>query len=111
MKYPPRAQALHDDAAAARTAALELADLGHEMATVELAGLHAEKKLTQKFRSPQSLAILGAAYQLLRDVDAAVKPSALVPPDWLEELHAAIDEVTPMAGAADGGDDELDDEI
>ncbi|KAL3897670.1 MAG: hypothetical protein SGPRY_013005 [Prymnesium sp.] len=126
--------ALHQDAAAARTSALELADLGYQIASSELVGLRAEKKLTQKFRAPQSLAVITAASQLLAEVDAAVRPSAIVPPDWTMELQTAIDEVSPvktdllrpsgisrlgviasqvkpMACSSEANDDELDDEI
>lgn len=77
----------------------------------EVAGLRNEKKLTQKFRAPQTLAVLTAAHALLVSVDAAARPSAHVPPASIAELSQAIDEVQPMAGSAQAVDDELDDEI
>lgn len=104
-------EALDADAAAARTSALQLAELGHEIAISELAGFRAEKKLTQKFRAPQTLAVMLVADQLLRDVDSASRPSAAVPAALLAELAEGIEEVRPLVGSGEEEDDELDDEI
>lgn len=107
-------QQLDTDAAELRKQSLLLAEFAHELAHKELTGLRNEKKLTQKFRAPQTLAILTAAEQLVRSVDTASRPAAHVPPDDLASLCKAIEEVQPLAGSAGGGaaeDDELDDEI
>ena len=101
---------LQADADALRRAALPLAELAHEIATKELSGLRAERKLTQKFRAPQTLAVLEAAEHLVRGVHGAAQPVASVPPEQLQQLVEGVAEVRPMvAEAAD--DDELDDEI
>lgn len=90
-----------------------LAEFCHELAHAEHKGLRNEKKLTQKFRAPQTLAVLTAAEALVRAVDTSARPAAHVPPDDLASLCAAIEECRPMAGAAqaEGLDEELDDEI
>ena len=87
------------------------ATLRRELAKAELAGLHAEKKLTQRFRAPQTLAILSAAHTLLGDVHAAAQPTAGVEDDERASLLDAIEEVRPMVEGVQGEDDELDDEI
>ena len=104
-------QELEADSDELRRALIELADFGGELAKAELAGLHAEKKLTQRFRAPQTLSILSAAHKLLGDVHVAAQPTAAVEEDELQTLVHAIEEVRPMVGGAQGEDDELDDEI
>jgi hypothetical protein len=105
-------QELNADADALRSSLVELAIFAAELCRAEVGGLRNEKKLTQKFRAPQTLAILRAAQKLLLDVNAAAQPAASVPTEDVEMIAAAIEEVTPMAGSGgDGGDDELDDEI
>ena len=104
--------ALHADADALRASTVQLAEVAHELAVAELAGLKKEGKVTQRFRAPQTLAVLRAADKLMRDVDAAARPAAHVSPDELAALADAIAEVEPMAGSAQAADDdELDDEI
>lgn len=105
-------QRLDADANDVRCQSVLLAEFAHEIAQKELAGLHAEKKLTQRFRAPQTLAVLSAAATLMRAVDAAARPAAHVNLDHLAELESGIEEVRPMAGSAQlQDDDELDDEI
>jgi chemotaxis protein histidine kinase CheA len=105
-------QELNADADALRSSLVELAIFAAELCRAEVGGLRNEKKLTQKFRAPQTLAVLRAAQKLLLDVNAVAQPAASVPTEDVEMIAAAIEEVTPMAGSGgDGGDDELDDEI
>lgn len=105
-------QALKADADALRAATLPLAQLAHEIALAELAGLRSERPLTQKFRAPQSLAVLEAALRLGQEVACVAHPVATLPPELLPRLVEGIDEVRPMVGAGDGAaTDELDDEI
>ena len=106
-------QQLQKDADALRTQLLLLSEFAREVAQKELAGLRSEKKLTQRFRAPQTLGVLSAAEQLMRAVDTAARPTAYVEPDDLAALGEAILEVRPMAGSAAAGeaDEELDDEI
>lgn len=105
-------QTLSDDADELRRASLVLAEFGHEIAISEVTGFRAEKALTQRFRAPQTLAVLSAAHELLTRVDAAARPVAHVPPPLLAEIAEAVAEVTPLASAAQSGaTDELDDEI
>ena len=103
---------LDADADSLKRQALLLAEFAHQLAHSELNGLRKESKVTQRFRAPQTLAVLTQADQLMRAVDAAVRPTAHVPPEDLASLADAIGEVTPMAGSAQAADDdELDDEI
>ena len=105
-------QNLQEDADALRKQALLLAEFAHELALAELAGLRSEKKLTQKFRAPQTLAVLTSADSLMRNVDAAARPAAHVPSEQISEISEAIAEVQPMVGSgAAADDDELDDDI
>lgn len=105
-------QGLDADADVLRKQALLLAEFAHELAHAEISGLRKESKVTQRFRAPQTLAVLTSADQLMRAVDAAARPAAHVEPERLASLAAAIEEVQPMAGSAQGvEDDELDDEI
>ena len=105
-------QELRADADALRKRALLLAEFAHEVALAELHGLRKESKVTQRFRAPQTLAVLRSADRLMRDVDAAARPAAHVSPEELAALADAIAEVEPMAGSAQAADDdELDDEI
>ena len=100
------------DADPLRKQALLLSEFAHETALAELGGLRKEPKVTQRFRAPQTLAVLRAADKLMRDVDAAARPAAHVSPEELAALADAIAEVEPMAGSAQAADDdELDDEI
>ena len=103
-------QQLQADADALRRAALPLAELAHELASKELCGLRAERKLTQKFRAPQALAVLEAAVHLVRGVQRAAQPVASFPAELLQELVDGVAEVQPMI-VEKGEDDELDDEI
>ena len=103
-------QELQADADALRRAALPLAELAHELASKELCGLRAERKLTQKFRAPQALAVLEAAVHLVRGVQRAAHPVASFPAELLQELVDGVAEVQPMI-VEKGEDDELDDEI
>jgi hypothetical protein len=105
-------QSLDEDADALRRQTLLLAEFAHQLATTELEGLRKESKVTQRFRAPQTLAVLTTAGQLMRAVDSAVRPTAFVSPDDLASVSSAIAEVEPMADSAlAGDDDELDDEI
>ena len=105
-------QDLDEEAHALRRQALLLAEFAAEIARAELSGLRKEGKVTQRFRAPQTLAILTAADQLIRAVDSAARPSAHVAAEDLNELAEAIAEVQPMAGSVQAADDdELDDEI
>jgi hypothetical protein len=89
-----------------------LAEFASEIAKAELAGLRAEKKLTQRFRAPQTLQILSSAHKLLLDVDALAKPTAQVERDELTILADAIEEVQPLTGTTQAdAEDEFDDEI
>ena len=66
-------QSLAQDAAALDASALLLAEFGAEQAAAELTGLRAERILTRKFRAPQTLGVLTAAAQLVREAHAAVR--------------------------------------
>ena len=101
---------LHADAAAVRGAAAPLAAWAAGLARVELKGLRAEGKLTQRFRAGGSLAVLRAAEQLLLDVTAITQGAADQAPQLLDEVRAAMAEVEPMAAVQDDND-ELDEEI
>ena len=105
-------QQLNADADALRAKALLLAEFAHELALAEHSGLNKESKVTQRFRAPQTLAVLTAAEQLMRNVDHLLRDQEEVV-EGLEEVGAAIEEVRPMVGSgqAAGDDDELDDEI
>ena len=103
---------LHADADALRASTVQLAEVAHELATAELAGLRKEGKVTQRFRAPQTLAVLTAAAALLKDVDAWANPVAKVDAAHHAELQEGIEEVQAMGvGGAAADDDELDDEI
>jgi len=105
-------QTLQVDADALRTASLPFAQLAHKIALAELAGLRNERQLTQKFRAPQTLAVLEAAQQLVHDVAHFAHPVAMLPAELLPCLAEGIDEVRPMVDAGGGtATDELDDEI
>lgn len=83
-----------------------------QLARAELVGLRAEKKLTQRFRAPQTHGVLTAAHKLLVAVDALAQPAGRVDPEELSTLSEALEEVAPMLGSAkEDVDDELDDEI
>ena len=103
-------QALHEDANGLRTQALLLAEFAHELAHAELAGWRKEGKTTQKFRSPQTLAILTNADTLMRAVDTVARPAAHVPSEQLTEIAEAIEELRASAPPPTA-DEELDDEI
>ena len=82
-------------------------------AAAELAGLRAERLLTRKFRAPQTLGVLTAAAQLVREAHAAVRSgTAVVDESQLQLLLEAIAEVEPLCGGgASAAADELDDAI
>ena len=105
--------ALHADADALRASTVQLAEVAHELAVAELAGLKKEGKVTQRFRAPQTLAVLNAAAALLKDVNAWATPVATVDEEHAAELRRGIEEVGAMGfgGGAEAEDDELDDEI
>ena len=105
--------ALHADADALRASTVQLAEVAHELAVAELAGLKKEGKVTQRFRAPQTLAVLNAAAALLKDVDAWATPVATVDEEHAAELRRGIEEVGAMGfgGGGEAEDDELDDEI
>jgi hypothetical protein len=69
--------------------------------------------VTQRFRAPQTLAVLNAAAALLKDVDAWATPVANVNEEHAAELRRGIEEVGAMGfgGGGEAEDDELDDEI
>ena len=83
---------------------------------VELKSLRSERPLTRKFRAPQSLAILTAAAQLVRDARAALSSAGVQTPgvqtpaqpgDELAELLDGIAEAEALcapAAAAGAGD-------
>ena len=77
----------------------------------ELAGLRAESALTRKFRAPQTLGVLTAAAQLLREVDASVRPTVRAEPGQLQQLLDWIVEVEPLCCAHSAVAEELDDAI
>eukprot|EP00908_Phaeocystis_cordata_P016749 Transcript_28067.p2 GENE.Transcript_28067~~Transcript_28067.p2 ORF type:complete len:194 (+),score=94.37 Transcript_28067:455-1036(+) len=105
-------QQLEQEAEALRCACLPLAEHAHRLAVAELKGLKAEKALTQKFRAPQSHAVLEAALHLAREVNRVAHPVASLPEATLTELTDGIAEVQPMIASGGGADDdELDDEI
>ena len=105
-------QSLQADADELRKRGLLLAEFAHEISLAELSGLKSEGKLTQRFRSPQTLAVLMSADTLMRAVDAAARPAAHVPNEQLTEIVQAIEEVRQMVGSAPAeANDELDDEI
>ena len=105
-------QSLKEDADGLREGCLLLSEFGYEIAISELAGLRAEKALTQKFRAPQTLSVLSTAHDLLTRVDVAARPVAHVPPEQLAQLADAMEEVRPIAGRASAAqDDELDDAV
>ena len=85
----------------------------YPQAAAELAGLRAERMLTRKFRAPQTLSVLTAAAQLIREAHAAVRTStASVDASQLQFLLDAIAEVEPLCGGgASAASDELDDAI
>ena len=115
--------ALHADADALRASTVQLAEVAHELAVAELAGLKKEGKVTQRFRAPQTLTVLhaadaliravDAAAALLKDVDAWATPVASVDEEHAAELRRGIEEVGAMGfgGGGEAEDDELDDEI
>lgn len=90
-----------------------MAEFSLEQALLELTGLRAERQLTRKFRAPQTLHVLTAAVGLVREVQAAVSPTAQPRPDQLQLLVDGIAEVEPLAraGQARQVSDELDDAI
>ena len=102
--------ALHADADALRASTVQLAEVAHELAVAELAGLKKEGKVTQRFRAPQTLAVLNAAAALLKDVDAWATPVARVDEEHAAELRRGIEEVGAM-GFGGGGEAEEDDEL
>lgn len=106
-------QCLAQDASALDESALLLAAFTAEQAAAELAGLRAERMLTRKFRAPQTLSVLTAAAQLIREAHAAVRTStASVDASQLQFLLDAIAEVEPLCGGgASAASDELDDAI
>ena len=71
-------QQLQEESDELRKQALLLAEFAHELGTAELAGLRSESKLTQRFRAPQTLAVLTSAEQLMRSVDTAARPASHV---------------------------------
>ena len=75
--------------------------------------MRAERLLTRKFRAPQTLGVLTAAAQLVREAHAAVRSgTAVVDESQLQLLLEAIAEVEPLCGGgASAAADELDDAI
>ena len=67
------------------------------LAVAELKGLKAEKALTQKFRAPQSHAVLEAALHLAREVGAPAPAPCYTPLPLVHPLPLAP---TPLALAA-----------
>ena len=106
-------QSLAQDASALDASALLLAEFTAEQAAAELTGLRAERLLTRKFRAPQTLGVLTAAAQLVREAHAAVQTAtASVDASQLQVLLDAIAEVEPLCGGgASAASDELDDAI
>lgn len=102
---------LDADAADARNSALQLANLGYEVAISEVEGFRAEKKLTQKFRATQTISVLQAANQLMYEVNLASRPSAEVPLSLLAELEEAVAEVQPLVASREEEAGELNDEV
>ena len=103
-------QSLAADGAALDTSALLLAEFTVEQAMAELAGLRAERTLTRKFRAPQTLGVLTAAAQLLREVEASVRPAVRMA-GHLQQLLDGIAEVEPLCGGHSMVSEELDDAI
>eukprot|EP00964_Phaeocystis_antarctica_P151892 scaffold119588_cov60-Phaeocystis_antarctica.AAC.2 len=106
-------QSLAQDASALDASALLLAEFTAEQAAAELTGLRAERLLTRKFRAPQTLGVLTAAAQLVREAHAAVQTATVsVDASQLQVLLDAIAEVEPLCGGgASAASDELDDAI
>ena len=104
---------LAQDASALDASALLLAEFTAEQAAAELTGLRAERLLTRKFLAPQTLGLLTAAAQLVREAHAAVQTAtASVDASQLQVLLDAIAEVEPLCGGgASAASDELDDAI
>ena len=94
--------ALHADADALRASTVQLAEVAHELAVAELAGLKKEGKVTQRFRAPQTLAVLNAAAALLKDVDAWATPVASVDEEHAAELRRGLRRWARWASAAAG---------
>eukprot|EP00966_Prymnesium_polylepis_P178516 4134313-Prymnesium_polylepis.2 len=103
-------QSVEADAHALRQSALLLAAYVHEQAIAELAGFRAERRLTQRFRAAQTVAVLSAAHALLLDVKGATAGTAKVPPEYLRHAADAIAELQPLVDAL-AHDDEIDDAI
>ena len=101
-------QALGEEASAARSSLLLLAEFATELGSAELAGLRAEGKMTQRFRAPQTLGVLTAADALVCNVEAAAQSGPVSGVSVLREGRA---EAAAMIGTAGVDDDELDDAI
>jgi len=100
-------QTLNDDAAAARLSSAALATAAHAVAEKELAGLRAEAALTQRFRAPQTLAVLRAARAVVEQADNFLPSSKReAMRELLELLDAGLVEAGPMVAIEDEEDED-----
>ena len=82
-----------------------------EQAIGELAGFRVERKLTQRFRAAQTVAVLSAAEALLHDVKGVTAGVAKVPSSYLQEVAEGIAELQPLIADISAHNEEIDDEI
>ena len=100
-------QTLNDDAAAARLSSAALATAARAVAEKELAGLRAEAALTQRFRAPQTLAVLRAARAVVEQADSFLPSSKReAMRELLELLDAGRAEAGPMVAVEEEEEDE-----
>ena len=83
----------------------------YEQAVAELAGFRVERKLTQRFRAAQTVAILSAAEAVLHDIKGATADTAKVPASYLQEVTEGIAELQPLIADISAHNEEIDDEI
>ena len=104
---PPAPEVLSDDAAAARLSSAALATAARAVAEKELAGLRAEAALTQRFRAPQTLAVLRAARAVVEQADGFLPSSKReAMRELLELLDAGLAEAGPMVAAEEEEDED-----